>query len=82
MGYPFVCFFVVFLGGMIGSYLKKGAMAQSLGIAVVLSAIYYLIMFFGKSIGNSGGLHPFVAGWLANIVFLTATAGFFVKESR
>ncbi|MDH5719638.1 MAG: LptF/LptG family permease [Spirochaetia bacterium] len=82
LGYPFICFFVVFLGGMIGSYLKRGAMAQSMGIAIVLSAVYYLVMFFGKSLGNNGTLHPFIAGWLANIVFLAVTAGFFIKERK
>ena len=76
LGYPFICFFVVFLGGFIGSFLEKGAMAQSMGIAVTISVIYYFIMFFGKAAGVSGSLPAPVAGWLANIIFSGISLGF------
>lgn len=70
LSFPLITFFVVLIGGTIGSQLKKGAMATSVGLAILLTISYYLVMFFGKSLGNNGTLPPFVAGWLANIVFL------------
>ncbi|MDH5716404.1 MAG: LptF/LptG family permease [Spirochaetia bacterium] len=82
LGYPFICFFLVFLGGIMGSYLKKGAISQSVGLAVLMSTIYYLIMYFGKSLGNSGILPPILAGSIANIVFLVITIYILIKEEK
>ncbi|MDH5718450.1 MAG: LptF/LptG family permease [Spirochaetia bacterium] len=70
LGYPFICFFIVLLGGYIGIFLKKGSLAQSIGVSVTISVIYYFLMYFSKALGNSGFLQPFLAGWLANIIFL------------
>ncbi|MES0489612.1 MAG: LptF/LptG family permease [Leptospirales bacterium] len=71
--FPFVCFFIVFIGGILGAQVKKGAMSMSIGISTGLTIGYYLVMFFGKSLANNGTLHPLFGAWLANIVFGTIT---------
>ena len=67
--FPFVCFFIVFIGGILGAQVKKGAMSMSIGISTGLTIGYYMIMFFGKSLANNGSLPPMLGAWMANIVF-------------
>ena len=67
--FPFVCFFIVFIGGILGSAVKKGAMSISIGISTILTLAYYIIMFFGKSFANNGTLPIILGAWIANIVF-------------
>ncbi len=67
--FPLVCFFVVLIGGIVGSQVQKGAMASSIAISTGCTIGYFIIMYFGKSLGNNGTLPPLIAGWLANIVF-------------
>jgi lipopolysaccharide export system permease protein len=67
--FPFVCFFITLIGGILGSRVKKGAMSASIAISTVVTMVYYIIMFFGKSIAVKGILPPMIGAWLANIVF-------------
>ncbi|RME88259.1 MAG: YjgP/YjgQ family permease [Candidatus Hydrogenedentota bacterium] len=71
--YPLVCFFTVIIGAIVGSKMRKGAIAASLALSTIVTIVYYLIMFFGKSLGNNGTLPPLLAAWLANIIFLLVT---------
>jgi len=70
LGYPLVSFFIVILGSIFGVQLRKGALAGSIAISICISILYYLIMYFGKSLGNVGSMHPLLAGNFANISFL------------
>lgn len=81
-GYPLVCVFVAVIGGMVGSYLKKGAMSSSLSLSLVISVVYFVVMFFGKSLGNTGALPPFIAAWLGNLLFIFLTGYVFYKLNR
>lgn len=73
-GYPLVCFFIAFIGGMIGGRLKKGNAATSIAVSMLFTLAYFFFMYFGSAFGESGSLHPFIAGNLANIIAGTATA--------
>lgn len=74
ISYPLVCFFTVIIGGIVGAHMKRGAIAAALGLSTIVTIAYYLIMFFGKSLGNNGTLPPLLAAWLANIVFFFISA--------
>ena len=80
--FPWVCTFVVLIGSMIGSHLKKGAIASAIALSTISTLVYFLIMFFGKSLGNKGVLSPVVAGWLANFVFTIITAFVMLRFRR
>jgi len=80
--FPFVSFFVVLVGGIIGSQMKKGAMASSIGLSILVTLIYFIIMYFGKSLGNTGILPPYLAGWLANIFFTIISLFLIIKYNK
>jgi len=77
--FPFVCFFIVFIAGLIGSQVKKGAMSASIVLSTLITIVYYLVMFFGKSFGVNGTLPPVIASWLANIFFAIISTFIFFK---
>lgn len=68
IGYPLVCLFIVFIGGMLGGKLKKGGVPVSIAVSMLFTLGYFFFMYFGSAFGESGTLPPFVAGNLANLV--------------
>lgn len=78
-GYPLVCFFIAFIGGMVGGRLKKGNAATSIAVSMLFTLIYFFLMYFGSAFGESGSMNPFIAGNLANIISGIATAYVYAK---
>ncbi len=73
-GYPLVCFFIAFIGGMIGGKLKRGNAATSIAVSMLFTLAYFFLMYFGSAFGESGSIPPFIAGNLANIISGIGTA--------
>ncbi|HRP69825.1 MAG TPA: LptF/LptG family permease [Turneriella sp.] len=67
-GYPLICIFIVFLGGMTGGKLKKASAATSIAASMLFTLFYFFLMYFGTAFGESGTLPPLIAGNLANFV--------------
>lgn len=67
-GYPLVCLFIVFIGGMLGGKLKKGGVPVAIAVSMLFTLGYFFFMYFGSAFGDSETLPPFVAGNLANFV--------------
>jgi lipopolysaccharide export system permease protein len=68
IGYPLVCLFIVFIGGMLGGKLKKGGVPVSIAVSMLFTLGYFFFMYFGTAFGDSGTLPPIIAGNLANLV--------------
>jgi len=78
-GYPLVCFFIVFIGGMIGGRLKKGNAATSIAVSMLFTLAYFFFMYFGSAFGESGSMPPPIAGNLANIISGLGTGYVYAK---
>ena len=78
-GYPLVCFFIAFIGGMVGGRLKKGNAATSIAVSMLFTLAYFFFMYFGSAFGESGSIPPFIAGNLANFIFGAGTAYVYFK---
>lgn len=52
---------------------RSGGIAQGIGAGLVIGFSYWLVFAFGMSLGRSGTLPPFIAAWLANILFAVAS---------
>ena len=81
IGFPFVCFFTVLIGGIIGSQMKKGALAASIGLSTLFTIFYYVVMLVSKSLGRGGLIPPFIAGMFANILFMVIS-GYMLYKYR
>ncbi len=51
---------------------RKAVTFTSIGIAVGIGFLYYVLNAVGLALGKGGALPPFVAAWLAPVIFLIA----------
>jgi len=66
---PIMCLIVVIIGAIAGAYTTKSAGVMSLGISVGVVFLYYIMYSTGKSLGENGGIPPWVAVWSTSIFF-------------
>lgn len=49
--------------------------SSAMGLAFLLAAAYYLLFTFGQTLGQQGVVHPLLAPWIANLVFIALGVG-------
>ncbi|MDH4199928.1 MAG: LptF/LptG family permease [Spirochaetia bacterium] len=76
---PFVSLFIVMIAGIMGSQVKKGTMSLSISISTLITLVYYLLMYIGKSLAVNGVFHPIFGAWFANIAFTVVSIYLFTK---
>jgi len=75
ISYPFAALLMSLLGiPFAARRSRKGSVAVSIGIGLALAFVYWLSFNFGVSLGYSGHLPPWLAAWVANLLF--ASGGF------
>ncbi|MES4787726.1 MAG: hypothetical protein C4294_20105, partial [Nitrospiraceae bacterium] len=47
----------------------RGGQYTGVGVAILLVFLYYVVMSTARAWGRAGALHPFLAAWMANLVF-------------
>ncbi len=60
----------------------RSGKSVSLGISIIIIFVYYIFYAMGESIGKEGVLHPLLAMWLPNIIFILIGAFFLYKISH
>lgn len=66
--YPLAAFLISFLGLRFGYRTERtGETVRGLFVALGLALSYWFILSISKAMCSSGTLHPFFAGWLANL---------------
>jgi len=54
--------------------MRKGGLAMSFGMSIAIALSYLVVYGVGVSLGHVDRLSPFLAAWLANLLFLGAGA--------
>lgn len=67
---PWACMVLALVGAALGSRPQRSSSGVGLGLSVIIVFVYYVILSFTQSLGDAGYLPPFVAAWIANIIFL------------
>lgn len=67
--FPFSTFILTLIGVFLSSKKLKGGMGMQIGIGIALSFGYILFMRFATMFAISGGINPFIAVWIPNIIF-------------
>ncbi|MFQ5989931.1 MAG: LPS export ABC transporter permease LptF [Candidatus Methylomirabilales bacterium] len=65
---PAACLVFILLGTPLAIRVRRSGKGISLGITLVLVAIYYVLMIAGQGLGKHGRIPPLLASWLPNLV--------------
>lgn len=76
---PFACLVFGLLGVPLGIYSPRAGKAYGFVVSLIIILIYYIFFSFGKNIGSLGIIHPLIAMWFPNVLFLFLSLYFFKK---
>lgn len=65
----FSAFILTIIGASISARKVKGGMGLNIGLGLVLSMAYILFMTVSSTFAVKGGMSPFIAAWIPNIIF-------------
>lgn len=69
---PLALFVIVLFGAPLSTSSQRGGAAYGVGISLAVTLVYLMLFKVATAIGQSGALHPLVAAWLPNALFLVA----------
>ncbi len=74
IAYPFACIVIIFAGlpFALTTGRRKGLTFASVGIALVIGFLFYVVNAIGLALGKGGVLPPILAAWFAPIFFMAA----------
>ncbi len=78
IAYPFACIVIIFVGLPFALITgrRKGLTFASVGIALAIGFLFYVVNAVGLALGKGGALPPAVAAWFAPVLFIAA--GFYL----
>jgi lipopolysaccharide export system permease protein len=69
---PFACIVFVFFAFPVGLFTRRSGRTVGFGIGVLVSILYYGLLFAGQTLGFQIYLNPFWAMWLPNVIIFMA----------
>jgi len=63
------CFVFVLLGAPIALRFPRGGVGLTIGVSLLVFALYYVCLIAGESLGKRGLMPPVVSMWMANVIF-------------
>jgi LPS export ABC transporter permease LptF/LPS export ABC transporter permease LptG len=72
LAFPAACFAFALIAVPLGSQPRRGGRAAGSLIAVLLIAVYYLVLIMGTGMARQGTVSPGLGLWLANILLILA----------
>lgn len=72
IAFPFASLIVVFFGVPFASVKRRSGLAVQFGISIFLLFVYMVSQKLSQIFGYNGNIHPLLAAWLPNLLFLGA----------
>lgn len=69
---PVATLVIILFGAPLATSTKRGGTAYGIGVALISTILYMLLLRISGAFGETGALEPMVAAWLPNLVFLLA----------
>jgi lipopolysaccharide export system permease protein len=63
------CFVFVLLGAPIALRFPRGGVGLTIGVSLVVFALYYVCLIGGQALGNRGIIPPAISMWMADVLF-------------
>lgn len=68
----FACIVFVLFGPPIALRFPRGGVGATLGVSLIVFGAYYVCLMAGETLADAGKLPPFIAMWMANLIFTVA----------
>ena len=78
---PFACFVFALVGVPLGIQNQRSGKGAGFSVSIGIILAYYLLLSAGKTSGQRGVIHPAIAVWSPDILFLLAGAYLFRKTA-
>ncbi|HWL39972.1 MAG TPA: LptF/LptG family permease [Gemmatimonadaceae bacterium] len=76
------CFVFVLMGAPIALRFPRGGVGLTIGVSLLVFALYYVCLTAGESLGKRGLIPPVVAMWAANVLFALVAVWLLSKIGR
>ncbi|HCA10084.1 MULTISPECIES: LptF/LptG family permease [unclassified Chryseobacterium] len=70
ISYSVTCIIFFLIGASLGSIIRKGGMGLPVIIAIVIFIIFYVMNLGIENVAWGGGMSPYLAAWLPNLILL------------
>ena len=78
----FTNFVIILIGIPMAVGKEKGSIAFGVGMALLISFLFYGFIKFGQTLAKQGILEPIVGVWLGNGVFLIVSILLIIKSKK
>ena len=82
MSSPAAVIILTLIGAALSSRKVRGGIGMHLGIGITIAFSYILFMQISKTFAISGGLSPFIAAWIPNLIFCVLGIYLLIKAPK
>jgi lipopolysaccharide export system permease protein len=82
IAFPFASFIVLFFAIPFASVKRRSGLAVQFGISILLCFVYIVGMKLSQVFGYNGNIHPIIAAWMPNLLFLLAGCYVMIRVPR
>jgi lipopolysaccharide export system permease protein len=80
--FPFINFIIIIIGIPLSANPRRSGGSVGLGLSVIISFLYFVILRAGQSFGYTKELPPLLSVWIGNIVFFVIGAIMFIRARK
>jgi lipopolysaccharide export system permease protein len=67
---PFTVILLTFIGLIVSARKSRGGTGFQIALGFLIAFVYILFFWFSKTFAEAGGLHPSIAIWIPNVIFI------------
>jgi lipopolysaccharide export system permease protein len=67
---PVTCIIIAFFGAPMATSSQRGGAAFGIGLSLITTVLFLLIIQLTKAVGSKGLIPPDLAAWIPNVLFL------------
>jgi lipopolysaccharide export system permease protein len=79
---PLACLIFGMLGVPLGITSRRSGKSRGFSVGICVVLLYYVMQLAGDALGETGRISPVIGAWAPNMIFLAATAVFFVMAAK
>jgi lipopolysaccharide export system permease protein len=70
------------MGAVVGSRKTRGGSGAHLAVGIILAATFVVMDKFSLTFATKGDLHPFIAAWMPNFIFIIVAIVLYIRAPK